>query len=181
MNDKRSHRKFIWVYPIVAVVCIICIFCLYWGCWQPVTTVLIVRHAEKSSVGGADPELNPAGQQRAQTLAHVAGGADIAAIYATQFIRTQKTVEPLANYLGLSVIQYTAKDVAGLVDDIKSNHSGEIVVVAAHSNTVPQIVQELGGDPIDPISESDYDNLFIVSLFRYRGPKVLHLKFGAPT
>ena len=51
-------------------------------------------------------------------------------------------------------------------------------MVSGHSNTVPQIIQEFGGNPIDPISENEYDNLFVIIFSRWGGAKVLHLKYG---
>lgn len=178
MNDKRFLIKRVWIYPVVIVVVVVCLICLFWCCWQPVTAVLLVRHAEKSSTGSTDPPLSAPGQARAQTLVHVAGEADITAIYATQFIRTQQTVQPLADHFGLSVIQYTANDVADLADEIKSDHTGEVIMVSGHSNTVPQIIQEFGGNPIDPIGENEYDNLFVITFSRWGGAKVVHLKYG---
>lgn len=180
MNSKFSTKSRRWVFPWVIVIIIICFVCLYLYlcCWHPATTVLLLRHAEKSSVGGSDPILSPEGEARAQTLVHVGGEADISTIYATEFIRTQQTVQPLANYLGLSVSQYDAGDAAGLVDEIKSNHAGKTIVVVGHSNTLSEIIQEFGGNPIDPIAESEFDNLFIITMFRCRGTKVLHLKYG---
>jgi broad specificity phosphatase PhoE len=46
---------------------------------------------------------------------HVAGTAGVAGIYATEFNRTQETVEPLASAMGLPVVEVAGSDVAGLV------------------------------------------------------------------
>ena len=69
------------------------------------TTVLLVRHAEKTSAA-TDPPLSVAGKARARVLAHVAGSAGVNAIYHTQFQRTQQTVKPLAVAQGLTPIQH---------------------------------------------------------------------------
>lgn len=68
-------------------------FCFY----GPVTTVILVRHAEKmvlppSDPRSDDPPLSADGTTRAQTLAHVVGNAGIEVIFATEFQRTQMTI-----------------------------------------------------------------------------------------
>ena len=53
---------------------------------HPVTTVILVRHAEKNiEPDNPNPALSPAGLERAQTLVHTLGSSGIAAIYATQY------------------------------------------------------------------------------------------------
>ncbi|GAI82743.1 unnamed protein product, partial [marine sediment metagenome] len=168
-------------YPLVLVIVVVIVYIGYCCYFCPVTTVLLVRHAEKSATPPQDPPLNATGQARAQTLVHVAGEAGVTAIYANQFIRTQQTVQPLATHVGFPVNQVDATDVEGLVDQVRSDHSGEVVLIVGHSNTIPQIIEELGGDPISPIAESEFDNMFIVTVFRLARTKVINLKYGDPS
>ncbi len=71
---------------------------------QAPTTVFVVRHAEKGGdPADRDPELSEAGRERARTLAHVLGEANITAIYSTPFLRTQHTAQPLAELLGIEI------------------------------------------------------------------------------
>src|SRR5438034_11317250 len=78
---------------------------------RPVTTVILVRHAEKNiEPSNPDPDLSPAGRARAQELVHVLGEEGVNAIYATQYRRTQDTVRPLAAKHGLSVNLVNAKN-----------------------------------------------------------------------
>ena len=181
MNKKRKWIRAWVIYPIGIVVVIICIYIIFYCCFQTATTVLLVRHAEKASEPGGDPPLSTEGIIRAQTLVHVVGKADVTVIFATQYIRAQQTVQPTADHFGLIPNQYNAMDVEGLIDLILANHTGEIVLVVGHSNTVPQIIEELGGGPVSPIAESEYDNLFVITVFRWGGPKVMHLKYGEPS
>jgi broad specificity phosphatase PhoE len=143
------------------------------------TTVLLVRHAE-AAAQTQDPSLSADGQARAQALVHVAGDAGVTAIYATQFLRTQQTVQPLATYLGLPVNEVNADDVEGLVDQVLSDHAGKVVLIAGHGPTVPAIIREFGGDPMSPIAGNEFDNLFIVTVHGLRGAKVVHLNYGDP-
>lgn len=186
MADKRVWMK-PWVFYPVVIAAIVFVVIAWWFCWYyPVTTILVVRHAEKTAAPPADPPLSAAGQARAQTLVEVAGKAGVTVIYATQFMRTQQTAQPLANHLGVTVnvfnvtgnAQQYAED---LVDQILSQHSGEVVFIVNHSNTVPLIIEELGANPIPPINEDEYDNLFILTMPSFFGAtKIIKAKYGAP-
>ena len=63
--------------------------------------VFIVRHAEKETSGGNDPELSESGRARAEVLARMLHDAGITAVYATEFKRTQQTAAPLAKTLAI--------------------------------------------------------------------------------
>ncbi len=169
------------VYLLVLALVVVIVVIWYYCHFYPVTTVLLVRHADISAPSATNPPLDVAGQARAQVLVHVAGEAGVTAIYATQYVRTQQTVEPLGAYLGLSIVQVSANDVVGLVSQLLSDHAGEVVFVAGHSNTVPQIVERIGGDPIPAIGENEFDNLFVVTRFGVHKAKAISLKYGSPT
>jgi 2,3-bisphosphoglycerate-dependent phosphoglycerate mutase len=135
-----------------------------------VTTVLLVRHAEKGprQPDDRDTPLSTLGITRAITLAHVAQKAGVTAIYATQFTRTQQTVQPLADFLKLEIT--TEDSVETLVNDlILAKHRGDVVLVASHSGSigdpghaVPGIIEALGGQDCRGFV-GEYDNLYIVS------------------
>ena len=141
------------------------------------TTVLIVRHAEKEAWPERDPPLSPAGRQRAQELARVASHAGVSVIFATEFVRTQQTVQPLAVQLGVRLILTDAADVNGLVSEILSRR-GSTILVAGHSNTVPQIVEGLGGGTVAPIADNEFDHLFVVFIPRWGSTRVVALQYG---
>jgi broad specificity phosphatase PhoE len=146
-----------------------------------VLTVLLVRHAEKAAQPLNDPPLSPAGQERARMLTHVTQAAGIQAVYASEFVRTQQTVRPVADSLGLPIHILAADHVEQLVTMIQSDHRGQVVLVAGHSDTVPQIIAKLGAEPISSISEHIFDNLFIVTVYKADKAKVITLKYGEPT
>jgi broad specificity phosphatase PhoE len=143
--------------------------------------VLIVRHAEKGTTPPDNPPLSTDGQARAETLARVVAGANVRAVYATEFARTQQTVQPAATQLGLNVTQINANDSQALVNDILSNHRGETVLVAGHNNTIPEIIAKLNGGQITPVAETEFDKLFVITVYRWRRAKVLQLRYGNPT
>jgi broad specificity phosphatase PhoE len=147
---------------------------------DPETIILVIRHAEKSSEPGSDPPLSEAGKARARELVHVAREADVQKIYASEFLRTQQTVQPLAAALGLEVdATFRGKDLAALVKDILTHQRGRTVLVVHHSNTVPELIKLLGGGVVPPIDDArEFDRLYIVH-HRNSGVTVTALRFGA--
>src|ERR1700694_4783705 len=132
---------------------------------RPVTTVIVVRHAEKNiEPSNPDPDLSPAGQARAQELARIFGNSGVNAIYATQFKRTKQTVKPLADQLGLTTGVVEAKNTQDLIRRILTTHRGQTIFVAGHNNTAPEIVKALGGGDFPVIPENEFDNMFIVTV-----------------
>jgi len=131
--------------------------------------VLVVRHAERADAGAParqmtaapDPPLSAAGRARAEKLAAMLSATGIAAIYTTEFTRTQETAGPLAARLKLVPTVMPSSDTAALVADLKSKHAGDIVLVVGHSNTVPAVIKALGGPDVT-IADDEYDNLFVV-------------------
>jgi hypothetical protein len=154
------------------------------------TTVLLVRHAEKGPQGQNDRRtpLSTPGAVRAATLAHVTENAGVTAIYTSEYSRTQQTVFPLAEWLQLDVD--SEDDVGVLVNDmILGDHEGDAVLVASHSarfpggsfSSVPAIIRELGGQNCQGFV-GEYDNLYIVSVQagRLHRANVVNLQYGNP-
>lgn len=147
---------------------------------RPVTTVILVRHAEKNiEPNNPDPDLSPAGQLRAQELMRVLSSTAVDAIYATNLKRTQQTVKPVADKLGLTPTVIDAKGTSDLVNRIVTANRGQTVLVAGHSNTVPAIVNALGGGSSPDIPDGEYDNLFVVTIYKFGKAKVVRLKYGS--
>jgi phosphohistidine phosphatase SixA len=129
--------------------------------------VLIVRHAEKEALPADDPALTPAGRERAAELVRVvrawsAGGTPVRALVSSEVKRTHETLEPLAASTGLAITVVGAKDTAAIVKTILAVDGG-IVVLAGHSNTLPAIVQALGGPNGIAIADAEYDQLFALT------------------
>jgi len=185
MTDEVPERRpglktalvFLMLFAVLGAVVVFAVLITF---SRPVTTVILIRHAEKIiDPNNADPDLSPAGQARAQELVRMFGDAGINAIYATQYKRTQQTVKPLADRLGLPVGQVNSKNTAELVTQIRSQHGGQVVFIAGHNSTVPEIVSALGGPQYPVIPESEYDNLYIVTVYRIGKAKVVKMKYGA--
>ncbi|MFM7627793.1 MAG: phosphoglycerate mutase family protein [Gammaproteobacteria bacterium] len=142
------------------------------------TTVIVLRHAEKSTEPLGDPALSPAGVARAARLAELLGAAPIAAIYASDTRRARATAAPLASRHRLIVTVRDGQDVAGLMDDIGARHVGRTVVVVGHSNTVPEIVAALTrGRRKVQVGEGDFGQVFVVTVTRFGPPAVTELRY----
>lgn len=144
------------------------------------TTVILVRHAEKAAAPADDPPLSESGRKRAAALRHALEKAGVSEIYATQYQRTQQTVEPLAQALKIPVTQIDAASTEKLVAQIREKHRGKTVVVAGHSNTIPDIMKALGAAQSPAIAETDFDNFFVLSVAESNPTTLLHLRYGAP-
>jgi broad specificity phosphatase PhoE len=180
-NNQGGTKRWLLVplalLPLIALIALS--YCFY---TSPVTTIVLVRHAEKNiEPNNPNPSLSADGNARSQTLLHVLGESNIKAIYTSQFLRTQQTAQPLAERLSLTATQVDAKDTRGLVNQALANHRGEVVLIVGHTNTIPQIIEALGGGTIPEIPETQYDNLFVVTLKRFGKPQVVKLKFGNPS
>lgn len=125
--------------------------------------IFLVRHAERAAISGrvpADTGLSPEGKTRAEHLAQRLKEAGIRAIFTSEYKRTRETAAPLARSLRIQPEIVAAGDLRSLLSKINAT-SGNVLVVG-HSNTLPQIIAALGVRSKVGISESDYDNLFIV-------------------
>lgn len=125
--------------------------------------VFITRHAERADDpvrNQEDPPLSQAGEARAAKLRQMLQDADVKAIYVTQFRRTQETARPLAAKVNVKP-EVMPSSVGSLVNALKSRHANDVVLIVAHSSTIPGIVKALAGQSVD-VKDSDYENLFVV-------------------
>jgi 2,3-bisphosphoglycerate-dependent phosphoglycerate mutase len=124
--------------------------------------LFIVRHAEKATAGGNDPELSAAGHERAEALARILKDSEITAIFATEFKRTQETAAPTAKATQITPTIIPANDVVALVEKLRGLKGNGLVV--GHGNTIPDLVKGLGiAIPVN-IPEDDYSELLVIIL-----------------
>lgn len=142
------------------------------------TTVILVRHAEKAGPSG-DVPLSEAGIARGEELARVLADANVKAILVTQFVRTQQTAAAIAKATSLTpvVVQANA-DYAKAVAAKIAEHAGETLLVIGHTNTMPDLLRQLGIAEAPSIAETEFDNLFVVSLTD-GAAKLTRLRYGA--
>lgn len=118
----------------------------------------VVRHLN-TPAGERDPDLLPEGQRAAQALAGwFASGETPRAIYVTQYRRTAQTAAPLAARLGLIPIVYDPADTPALIARVRAGPLPALVV--GHSNTVPDIVEQFGGERPGPLVHEDFGDIW---------------------
>ncbi|TQV73614.1 histidine phosphatase family protein [Aliikangiella marina] len=121
-------------------------------------TIYLVRHAEKEADGTKNPHLTQLGQKRAQHFALLLAENNITHIYSTDYHRTQETAKPLADKLGVKILSYNPRRLEAFAKELLQQKNN--VLVVGHSNTTPQLVSLLGGNPYGEIDESDYNRLY---------------------
>ena len=151
---------------------------------QATTTIIFVRHAEKDLSVKDDPELTEDGQRRAFELTRQMKDADVVAgidaIYSTPFKRNVATVEPLSKLLELPINLYDKNDYESVLETILDNHKGKIILVVGHSDTLANLMAELGASKSVPtIADNEYDNIYIVSIPWFGKTKTIRLRYGA--
>lgn len=142
------------------------------------TTIILVRHAEKGVDEGGDPDLTEVGEARAKELVRVLKEQSIDGIYSTPFKRTRQTVAPLAESKSLEIQDYNPFKMEEVVELI-SNSKGKTLVFSGHSNTTPALINQIiKEDKFKSLDESDYDNLYIVTFTELGHAKVTVLEYG---
>jgi phosphohistidine phosphatase SixA len=121
--------------------------------------VFVIRHLQAAT--GDDPGLTESGRHDAQLLAgwlQKAGNPN--AIFVTRYRRSQETAAPLAAKLRILPIVYDPSDSDSLVEAVKAVRGN--VLVVGHSNTVPEIVERLGGARPAPIQHHEHGDIWRV-------------------
>jgi broad specificity phosphatase PhoE len=135
--------------------------------------VVFVRHAEydhdPDPAQAEDPPLSEAGEQRAACLARVLADIDITRVLTSDLQRTQQTGEPLATARGIEPEVIPARDTATFVNTLRALPPRTTALVVGHSNTLPAMVEGLGGqlrglDENGFIERKDYGRLVVVVL-----------------
>ena len=152
---------------------------------QATTTIIFVRHAEQTSHDEADPSLSAAGHERVTELTRQLADADVVAgidaIYTTSYKRSTETAEPLSERLDVPISIYDANDTETVLKEILKNHKGKIILVVGHSNTVPELIANLGASKKVPaIARNEFDNIYIISIPWFGKTKTIRLRFGEP-
>jgi broad specificity phosphatase PhoE len=118
----------------------------------------VMRHLQKGE--GQDPPLSEEGRRNAGRLVARFAEDPPAAIYVSATRRARETAGPLAAQLGLTPQEYDPRDTPALIARAKAE-TGTVLIVG-HSNTVPEIVAQLGGARPADLAETDYGDIFRV-------------------
>jgi broad specificity phosphatase PhoE len=170
----------IWLAALAALV--VASFTMWlWGTATS-TTVVLIRHAEKQFNGGVDPVLSEAGEARAALLARMFGDnarlGRLDAIYVSPTRRSAETAAPLAARLKIAVTVGPENDPKLVARRVLREHQGGHVLIVAHSNTIPEIVEALSGNgAVPPIEDEEYGTMYVVTVPRIGRASILRLSY----
>ena len=127
----------------------------------PQPAYYVVRHLHTPE-GQRDPDLTAEGRRQADLLAGWFGSrAAPRAIFVSDYRRTRQTAAPLAARLGLTPLVYDPADTPGLVARVRAGPLPALVV--GHSNTVPDLVEQLGGTRPGPLVHEDFGDIWLIT------------------
>ena len=125
------------------------------------TSIYLVRHAEKiSSKDNDNPELTQIGLFRAQNIAKQLSSVGVTKVFSTNYNRTKQTAQPLADYQGIEITPYDAKNLEAFAEQLKQIEG--VILVVGHSNTTPGLTRLLSNQKVNDIGEDEYDNVYQV-------------------
>jgi 2,3-bisphosphoglycerate-dependent phosphoglycerate mutase len=129
---------------------------------QAQEAVFLIRHAEQMH-DVEDPPLTDDGLNRAKAWASIFRDAGIDVIYTSKKVRTKQTGASIADELGLPLKTMSRRDVTGLVNQIRKEHSDDVVLIISHSKIIPKLLEAFVPVTKGPvIGNGDYDNLFVI-------------------
>ncbi|MFT4860815.1 MAG: phosphohistidine phosphatase SixA [Pseudohongiellaceae bacterium] len=146
---------------------------------QDVTTIYLVRHAEKVDTS-RDSDLTEVGKQRAQDFAKLLQDRTLTHVYSTPFVRTKNTAAPTALRHNLDIEEYDSGKTEDFTSMLKILTGTALVV--GHSNTIPKLVNLLTGENFDDLDEQVYDKVYIVKFVDsvYSSLEIIHTQPRTP-
>lgn len=119
--------------------------------------IYVMRHLN-TPAGATDPDLTAEGERNALLLVSWFKRARPAVLYVSSAKRAQQTAAPLARALRITPIIYNPADTPALVAAISAET--RTVLVVGHSNTVPDIIELLGGHRPGPLVHGDFGDIW---------------------
>jgi 2,3-bisphosphoglycerate-dependent phosphoglycerate mutase len=156
---------------------LICLANVCYSQENELTTLILIRHAEKEKDGSKDPVLSADGVRRAERLCHIFEKTQIDAVYSTDYNRTRQTVSPLAKIKNVPVDLYTVDPASNYVDKILETMRGKTVLICGHSNTIPSIVNKFRGEKeVEDFPDTEYNNILILVIDKNQHATVTWLR-----
>lgn len=146
-------------WTIKQTACLVFLFFFSLNVFASFQQIILVRHAER----GQGDYLTENGHARAMKLAVMLKDEKIQTIFSTPYVRTESTVMPLVEAKEKQITYYDSNnDVVRLLAEASSDNNN-LSVVVGHSNTIPSLIQKLGGPKIRDIPEDEFDHFYILS------------------
>jgi broad specificity phosphatase PhoE len=116
----------------------------------------VMRHLQKGE--GQNPPLSEEGRADARRLIGFFAADPPRVIYVSTTRRAWETAAPLVGEIRVKVREYDPADTNRLVARVLAERG--TVLIVGHSNTVPEIVEKLGGERPAPLAETDYGDVW---------------------
>lgn len=129
------------------------------------TVYYLIRHAEKdrSNPDNKDPNLTIDGLKHAKRWAEYFEPVNLDAVYSTPYLRTRQTVSMIAQQKQLTIKPYDPGTLYS--EDFLKRTRRKHVLIVGHSNTIPQLVNNLiGEEKFGDMDDDDNSTLFKVTI-----------------
>lgn len=144
---------------------------------KDITTIILVRHAEKMDDGTKDPDLSVEGKARSIKLKDMLIKSEIDVIYSTPYKRTMATASPIAEATSLTTQEYNPSN-KDFINSIYQKNKGKTVLVSGHSNTTPMAVNALlKMEKYENIAHEEYGRIFIVTISAEEQTSVIEIQY----
>jgi len=60
---------------------------------------------------------------------------------------------------------------------LSASHEGGSVLIVGHSNTVPELIRELGDIDVPPMADDEYDTLYVLSVPSFGHSSLLRMEY----
>lgn len=142
-------------------------------------TFYIVRHAEKD--GNTDEAgLSAAGIERGVALEKYLADKKLDTVFTSEKRRTVLTglsVSLPQSLPQIALKQWPQQDLDKFISRLKSINTSKNILVVGHTNTIPPFVQALCGQQIPAIQETEYNNMYIISI-KGKAATLVQTKYG---
>ncbi|SRX55638.1 histidine phosphatase family protein [Aequorivita sp. CIP111184] len=128
-------------------------------------TYYLIRHAEKvrTDPNDQDPSLDIKGMMRAKGWAAYFEPIKIDKIYVTKYMRTKQTASLISQQKMVSPTRYDPNTIYS--ETFLRDTNGKNVLIVGHSNTIPQLVNQLiGEEKFKDMDDNDNSTLFKVTI-----------------
>jgi hypothetical protein len=96
-------------------------------------------------------------------------------------LRRNHDIVQLHRHGNIPIRTYDAEDTESVLKEILAGFKGRIVLVVGHSDTLPELIANVGASKrVPPIEEDEYGNLYIVSIPWFGKTKTIRVRYGEP-
>jgi 2,3-bisphosphoglycerate-dependent phosphoglycerate mutase len=146
---------------------------------KPVTTIILLKHAETVDTNAENPSLSDLGKRRAELLSDLLRSTPINAIYACKHERTNGTLKPLSEAKGIKLQQYNSAELNKSLFNMYSGNMGNTIVICGDDKTLPQMLNMLTGTKdYTNLSKEEFDNVFVLTSSQLGKADVKKVKYA---